>query len=254
MSARVVKGGIMSAWSSRHVTAILAISGALVAGAGNAVAPRINGDTVDVYRRIAHSTRYEAGEILVLAALILVTAAFVGLTRSLGGRESELALYGRLAAVIGGTIGIVQAGVELYGYRQSARSFADANSNNVVSAFWATNALDHVNAALFATWTVVLLGLAPILIGATQWRRAAPAPRLALAAILGGLICVVVGIGSLLKQDQSTFDIPFAVGSVIVTLWLLVTGVQMWRTPLTEHVDLTEQRKAPTEVQARTTA
>lgn len=236
----------MSARSSRRVTAALAIGGAVVAGVGNGLAPRINGDSVDVYHRIANSSRFAAAGVVVLVAVVLVTAAFVGLTRSLTTRDSELALYGRLATVIGGALAILQVGLELYGYRQQARAFDGANSNNAVSAFWATNALDHISAAMFATWTIVLLGLAPILIGAAQWRSDV-ASRLGFAAMLGGTVCVVVGVAELLTEDQSTYDVPFAIGSVIVTLWLLITGLQMWRTPLRAQIDITEQRKAPAE-------
>lgn len=219
-------GGVMNNWSTQRVTAALAVTGAVVAGVGNGIAPRINGDSVDVYHRIANSTRFAVSGVIVLVAVVLVTAAFVGLTRVRGA--GELSFYGRVAAVAGGGLAVLQVGVELYGYRQQAKAFDGANSQNVVSAFWSANALDHISSAMFASWTIVLLGLAPILIGAAQWRGAASS-RLGLAAVLGGAVCVVVGVGELLTEDQSKYDAPFAIGSVIVTLWLLITGLQMWR-------------------------
>jgi hypothetical protein len=50
----------------------------------------------------------------------------------------------------------------------------------------------------------------------------------------------------LLKQDQSTFDIPFAIGSVIVTIWLLATGMRLWREQSPTQIDLANQPKSST--------
>ena len=234
----------MATWTTTRVTAALAITGAGLALIGNALAPRINGDDVDVYRKIASSDRYAVAAVVVLIALIVVVAAFVGLSRHLGvGDLSDLGEYARLAAIVGGAIAVVQAGLELYGYRQQAKAFDGANAHNVVSAFWATNALDHANSALFATWTIVLLGLAPLLLGAAQWRFASAA-RLGTAAMIGGAVCFIVGIGELLTADQSSYDIPFAIGSVVVTLWLLVTGVTLWRRTEPRQIDIAQPREA----------
>jgi hypothetical protein len=235
----------MTAWSSRQVTAVLAMVGAVVAAVGNAIAPRINGDDVVVYHKIAGSTRFAAAGVIVLAATLIVTAAFVGLTRRSSASGTEIALYARLAAVVGGAIAILQTGLELYGYRQQAKAFDGANAHNIVSAFWATNALDHISSALFATWTLVLLGVAPVLIGVMQ-RRTDSVARLGFAAIVGGLVCCVVGIASLLTADQSTYDVAFGIGSAIVTVWLFVTGLVMWRRTDAEQIDLTEQRVGET--------
>ncbi len=232
----------MGTWTARRVTAALAISGGVIALVGNALSPRINGDNVDVYRKIAHSTRFEVAAMIVLFAVLIVTAALVGITRA--DRDGgDLAHYARLAVVAGGAMGVLQTGVEIFGYRQEARAFAGANDNNVVSAFWATNALDHVNGAMFATWTAILLGAAPMLIGVMQLRRRTTG-RLGWAAIIGGAVCLVVGFAALLKSDQSTYDIPFAVGSVIVTIWVMVTGAVMWRRPAQREIDLSEQRSS----------
>jgi hypothetical protein len=177
--------------------------------------------------------------VIVLLAVLLVTAAMVGLART--ARTSEFAYYGRLAAVVGGSLAILQTGAELYGYKQQAQAFASANDHNVVSAFWATNALDHLSSAMFAVWTLVLLGIAPVLIGAAFMRGRGVGSRLSIIGVIGGLVCVVVGIGSLLHSDQSTFDIPFAIGSVLVTVWLIGIGITLWRAPDDAVIDVSER-------------
>jgi len=239
-------GDAMTEKSDTRVTAVLAISGGGVALVGNLLAPRINGDNVEVYRKIADSTRFAAAGVIVLAAVLLVTAAFVGITHTTGLRATGgLAYYGRLAAVVGGSLAVLQTGVELYGYRYLAKAFAGADDHNVVSAFWATNALDHLSSAMFALWTLVLLGIAPVLIGAGQLRARVRPGWVGIVAVVGGAVCAVVGIASLLHEDQSTFDVPFLIGSLLVTAWIIATGVFLWRAAPDAVVDLSAGAARP---------
>src|SRR5207248_6841305 len=124
--------------------------------------------------------------------------------------------------------------------------------HNVVSAFGATNAMDHLSSAMFAIWTLVLLGIAPVLIAAAFMRSrglgSLASTRLGAVGAIGGLVCMVVGVGSLLHGDQSAFDIPFAIGSVLVTIWVIGTGVVLWRTGANDTIDVSTPapRRQPT--------
>src|SRR5438128_1643411 len=80
---------------------------------------------------------------------------------------------------------------------------------DVVGAFWATNAVDHLNTALFAAWTIVYLGVAPLLLGvAIVQTRRYPGWVGALAG-LGGAECLVVGFVNLMRTDQGATQVPF---------------------------------------------
>src|SRR5437763_7625590 len=92
------QGAVMSNVSVRRVAGATAIVGGVVALVGNALAPRFNDDDVVVYRKIAHSTRFTVADVIVLLAVLLITAALVGFARSAG--SSEFAYYGRLAAIV----------------------------------------------------------------------------------------------------------------------------------------------------------
>ena len=235
----------MDGGTTRRTVAGLAIAGGVVALAGNLLAPRYSGNSVDNYRELADSTRYAVSGFIILAATILVTAALVGFTRTWRGTpHAELAYYGQLAAVIGGTIAMAQAGLGVYAYRQAAMDFAGSDDRNIVSAFWATNALDKLNGAMFATWTIVLLGIAPLIIGLAQLRSRVVATWLAMTAMAGGLICAVVGVGALMDSSQSDFDVPFLIGSLMVTVWVIGTGVVMWREPAPTEIDLSTPAQA----------
>jgi hypothetical protein len=245
----------MDGGSTRRAVAGLAVAGGVVALVGNLLAPRFSGNDGDNYRTIADSTRFLVAGFIIQAAVIIVTAALVGFTRTFRGtKHEELAYYGRLAVVIGGAIAILQTGTELYGYRQMAKSFAGADDRNIVSAFWATNALDHLNGAMFATWTIVLLGIAPMIIGAIQLRERVVASWLGMTACVGGLVCAVVGIGLLVDSSQSDLDVPFLIGSLLVTLWVIATGVVMWREPTPTQIDLTTPAETSVATPAKTTA
>ena len=50
-----------------------------------------------------------------------------------------------------------------------------------------------------------------------------------LTALLGGALCLVVGVVNLGLDDQSTLDIPFLIGSLLVTGWVLAAGLVMLR-------------------------
>lgn len=158
-----------------HTSKLIAAAascGALTGLVGNLLTPRYRGDDVDIYRRIAVSDRFTVSAVVVLVALLLVSVAFLGLLRDLGELHAGLSSYGRVAVAGGATLALLYAGLRLYGVKQQARAFAGANRFNEDAAFWATNAVDHVSQTVFALWTTLLLGIAPILIGTGQRRGA----------------------------------------------------------------------------------
>ena len=149
-----------------------AIAGGVLALVGNLLHPRYNGEDFDNYHKIAGSEAcFPHCRLVLIPALILVVAGMVAIARSLhSGRGSVLSDYGRLAAIVGGTIAIAQLGVETYAFRQQAVIFVGADSAGQRGAFWATRAIDHLNTALGSSWTIVLLGLVPLLLGIAMLR------------------------------------------------------------------------------------
>ena len=215
-----------------------AVVGAALALVGNLLHPRYDAPDDEIYRRIAGSDRFRVADFILFAALILLVAGTIAIARSMrdgvGGLLSE---YGRLATVVGGTIAIAQFGVETYGLRQQAAVFAGASAQDTVGAFWATNAIDRLNSALFDTWTIVFLGLAPLLLGVAMLRTRRFPAWLGVLGALGGAVCVVVGCINLARDDQTTTQVPFLIGSLLVTAWLLGAGAMLIRLTGNEDVD-----------------
>jgi hypothetical protein len=52
---------------------------------------------------------------------------------------------------------------------------------------------------------------------------------LAWVAIVGGLLCLGTATVGLIRSNQDALVIPFAIGSVLVTIWALGAGWMLWR-------------------------
>jgi len=212
-------------------SAVAAIVGAALALVGNLVHPR-GGDDPDfeVYQRFAHSTSLRIADLILIVAIILLTVAVVGIARSLEGADLEVfARLGAMFGVVGGTIAIAQFGLESYAYRLQSQVFEGARRPDVRSAFWAANAVDHVNNGLFITWTLVFLGIAPFVIGLGMARSAQWPTWIGVVGGLGGAVCGVVAAILFVQTDAGSQDVAFLVGSLLVTAWFLCAGVWLLR-------------------------
>jgi hypothetical protein len=216
---------------SRTLGGRIAVAGGVVALAGNLLAPRFDqNDNVEVYRAVAASNRLAPAGLVLVLAFLLTTIGILAISSSLrGGRGNDAAWLGAAAVAAGGVIALAQNGLEMFGYRQMARVFAGADGQNQQGAFWATSALDKANASLFSTWTLLLLGLAPLLISIAMLQTRAYPTWLAAVGILGGLICAVVGVANLLIEDQAKLNVVFLVGSLLVTVWVIAAGILLSR-------------------------
>ena len=220
---------------SRPVGAAFAVAGGVVALIGNLLAPRFDqNDNVQVYRAVAASDRLAPAGLVLILAFVLTTVGILAIAASLrGGPGNDAAWLGGAAVAAGGVIALAQNSVELFGYRQMARVFAGADGQNQQGAFWATSALDKANSSLFSTWTLLLLGLAPLLISIAMLQTRAFPAWLAGLGVVGGIICGFVGVANLVKEDQAALNLVFLVGSLLVTVWLIASGVLLRRLPAT---------------------
>ena len=218
---------------SRSTGSALAVSGAVVALVGNLLAPRFEQDqNTEVYRAVAASDRLAPAGLVLLLAFLLTTAGIYAIAASMRGTAgSDAAWMGRAAVAAGGVIAITQVCVEVYAFRQLAKLFVSADDANRQGVFWATSAVDRVNSGLFSAWTILFLGLAPLLIGVAMVQSRAFPSWLALVGAAGGAICLFVGVANLLRDDQATFNLVFLIGSLLVTAWLFAAGVLLRREP-----------------------
>ena len=209
--------------------------GGVAAAVGNVLHPRYpNTEDIDVYRRMAASGVWRVSGIVILVALVLLIAGLSSVATSIeASRWGVLARYGRMAAMVGGAIALVANSLDMFAFKEEALNFAHAAAPDRNAAFWATNAIDKINVGLFNTWTIVFLGLAPLLIGLAMLRSERFPPWLGAIAAIGGAACTIIGAIGLFTTDQSTLVIPFFIGSLLVTIWVLAAGAVSWRATAT---------------------
>jgi hypothetical protein len=200
--------------------AVLLASG-LLGLVGNLMHPRMTGEDVAIYQRIAGSGWYLASDLLVLVAILLLIAGLADLSTRMSG---SLAAYGRLAVIVGGTIAVSEITIDLSGLRQHARTFVAATPSDHVGAFWATNAIDGINSSLFGAWTAILLGLSPLLLAAACWTHRRHPRWLCAIGMGAGLVCLAVGTIRLLSSNPGDTDVAFLVASLLFTIWIIGAG------------------------------
>lgn len=203
----------------------------MLALVGNLLAPRWSDiDNVERYRKIADSGIWRFDGLILLLAIVLVTAGTVAVAKSLEGAGVDgLAVYGRLAAVVGAPLAVLDFGLTTFAIKEQADVFAGATGQDQVGAFWATNSLDQLITAVFNTWSVLVLGLGPLLLGAAVLRSRRYPTWLGWAAVVGGLVCLGTGLSGLMMSDQDPLTIPFVAGSLLVTIWGLGAGWVLWQ-------------------------
>ena len=223
-----------------------AVLGGVLALIGNVLHPRwTDVDDVELYRNIADSGIWKLDHLILVVALILTTAGSVAIARSLhGGADDALARYGLLATVVGGAIALTNIALDSYAYRTAAENFAEAIPQDRIGAFWAANAIDHISTAAFHMWTIVLLGVSPLMLGAAAIRSRRFPAWVGWAGAAGGLVCTGVGFFGLVTSDQDMLVVPFLVGSVLVTLWILAAGWMLWQQPQPDRADAQGERLA----------
>ena len=223
-----------------------AVLGGVLALVGNVLHPRWTDlDDVELYGKIADNGVWKADHLILVVALVLTVGGTIAIARSLhDGPGDTYARYGLLATAVGGAIALANIGIDGYSARIAAENFVGANAQDQVGAFWAANAIDHISTAMFNIWTMVLLGVSPLMLGMAAIRSKRYPAWVALAAVAGGAVCTVVGLWGLGTRDQEMFQIPFLVGSVLVTLWILAAGWMLWQQPEPDTVQSQGQRLA----------
>lgn len=211
------------------LTGGLLVSGGLLAVLGNLLHPRFTQDNRDeLYRAVNLSDRLLVADLVLIPAILLVTAGLVELGHLLGRRGAPaLGRLARTAAVAGGAVAVLQFVVEGYAFKQAAHIFALTltDEQNKIGAFYSTAAVERINTAMFSTWTMILLGVTPLLLVAAMWLTRSFPSWLSIAGGVGAVVCLLTALINIAREDQSTLLLlVFLVGSLLVTCWVIATG------------------------------
>jgi hypothetical protein len=204
---------------------ICAASGGVLALIGSLTTPSFDGDLGEVLEGVAASQWRPVALLLQLIGVVLLVVGVLGIAHILAERAGGWpAAAARPLVVIGGAIALVSLAVGMNTYRQLAEVYAaapDADASTALgTAYVAASLLD----ALDAAWTLVLLGLVPVLLAVAMYRTRVFPAWLAALAVLGGAVGIVVGTTGLFAVDDLDLTVPALIGELLVAVAVIAAG------------------------------
>lgn len=210
-----------------HVGAAAAMAGGAIGLVGNLLHPRLEGDDVDDVQAIADSSLWVVDHAALLVAALLVTVGTVAVAGSLDDGTRPSARLGVLAAYVGGAVAVANLGMETLTAKEVAVRYADAGPD-AEGALFAALAMRDLEAALFASWLIVLLGVAPLAVGLAM-RNPTPYPSwLAWLGIAAGLVNIGIGFATLGGVGGNVLRIVLMLAALAGTVWLILSGWRLW--------------------------
>ena len=187
------------------------------------------GDTEAVLQSIVDSPIWAGIHVGILAGFFLVICGLLALYRSIAGEPgAALARLGFVAALVGGAIFSVSVTIEGSG---TLKKLADAWASAADKAvpFAVAEAMYLISQDIFSWGWVVFYGVAPILFGLAIALTDFYPKWLGWVAVVGGVGNAFIGIVLFSQGWSQVTNIVFNVFAFMLTLWLLVMGVLMWR-------------------------
>ena len=215
-----------------RVGSVAGIVGSLLAMVGNVLHPATPiGDPEGVARTIAQSERWVLVHLVIVVGLILMLGALVALSRSIeGGLPGALSQLGYVAAVAGVTVGVVVVIVDGVAAKYLADAWQVAPPDQAAAALRVVLAEEAINFAIAALFNILFAGVTFILLGlAVAWSGEYPR-WLGWVAVVAGIGSVPVGLVQAYTGESIGFTrIATIIFPTIITLWVVVMSVLMWR-------------------------
>ncbi len=215
-----------------RIGAVAMMLGAVMAGVGNALHPRIadvaNPDAV--MRMIADSHAWVGIHVGILAAVLLVTGGLIALQRSITAQPAAAwARLGAAAALVSAAVVVVFSGIDGLVRKQTALAGLAATVEEKAAAVRVFDLLERVNFGFFSVWVVVFFGVTFILYGLAVRRSELYPGWLGWVALLGGVGSALIGLRLMYQGTSfSVSNILFPVFSILLTVWLFVMGALLW--------------------------
>jgi len=184
-----------------------------------------------VARTIAQSERWVLVHLVIVVGLILMLGALVALSRSIeGGLPGALSQLGYVAAVAGVTVGVVVVIVDGVAAKYLADAWQVAPPDQAAAALRVVLAEEAINFAIAALFNILFAGVTFILLGlAVAWSGEYPR-WLGWVAVVAGIGSVPVGLVQAYTGESIGFTrIATIIFPTIITLWVVVMSVLMWR-------------------------
>ena len=187
------------------------------------------GDTEAFLQSIVDSSIWAGIHVLVLIPLLLGVGGLLALYRSITGEPgAALAQLGFAAALMGGAVTSVSVAILGGGaMKELADAWAAAADNEVPLAV--AEAALLVSFDIGSWGNLVFYGVAPILYGLAIALTDLYPKWLGWVAVIGGVGGVLIQIVQFSQGVSQVTASVYVAFFLVVTLWLLVMGVLMWR-------------------------
>jgi hypothetical protein len=216
-----VMGGVR--WG--RVESVAVILGSILAAACNLALPHED-DDLEFIERVARSDAWPWLHTGLFVAVLLILVGLNGLVSVVRTNQPTPASLASGALLVGGALmlsGLAVAGVAL---RKAADNFAVAIEQDRAGSFFSALGFDRLSYALYAAAGVVLLGIAPVVLGWALWQDGR-SRALAAGGVVAGVLGIVAGLVQL-TAEVDTF-VLYLCASLAVTVWSLAVGALLWR-------------------------
>jgi hypothetical protein len=210
-----------------------AVLGAVAAGAGNLLHPITpRDDPPRVAQIIAESDYWTLVHLLIVMGIILMPAGLLAIRHSIAGNgfTDALTRLGMYAVTIGATVGVITLILDGVAAKQLADQWAAAPESAKATALGLVSANETVNFALAGLFNLSFAGVPFVLFGLAV-AHAATYPRwLGWAAFYAGIGSILAGIIQAVTGKPTVASLILTIiGPTVITLWLVVIGVLLWR-------------------------
>lgn len=216
-----------------RIGAVSAVIGAIFAVIVNLLHPRsATMENPQAYLQMIAESRIWIGDhVGVILAGILFTGGLLAISRSITGQPGAAwARLGSAGALVGAAILFVLMATDGIAVKTLARAWVNAPEAEKAAAFSSAHALAQVNLALFSVWIIVFWGVTILLYGLAVTTSDAYPRWLGWVAILAGLGSALIGLNQAYKgPSYLVSNVLFVIFSLIITIWVFVMGVLMWR-------------------------
>ena len=208
-----------------------AVLGALLGFVVNVLHGDLPADPEAALTRVAMTPSWSLLHLGIMVSVVLILCGLVGLSSVADGPGSRaLARLSLVVALPGAAVMLVGIAIDGFATKAMADLWASAPPNERATAYGMALTVENIQNALFHTWSMLFIGLPFALLGVSGLLAGGGFPRwLGLVAVIGGAGATFMGVAGFLHVPVP--GALFNVFAVLVSLWVLVAGVLMWRAP-----------------------
>jgi len=216
-----------------RVGALSGIIGAIVFMIANIVHPRSPNIqiTVKQIETVAQSHIWVTDHLLLLLGGLLLLPALIAVQRSITtGPGAVWAYLGYVSAVVSTSLWVVLMALDGRTSKVVHAAWAAAPEGEKAMALRVAEAMEEIDVGLFSVYIIVFFGVTFVLYGLAVARSDRFPTWLGWAAVVLGIASFIDGmVQAYTGLSVLVTNILFASFSSLLTLWILIMGILMWR-------------------------